>query len=182
MGFVVCLGARLAGLCPGASAQRQVGLVNFYRAGQLVALRANHRTAESVQHRPGSLVTAQAKNPLQSKSAHAVLLTRDVPRRGKPNPQGRSRLVEDGARRDTALVRTGSTNQSAPACANRCVHHATCRAAKSARPPQLLKVAGTRIFTGKPVFKLHPCFGVIATGDGIGISHPIIFHLVELNG
>jgi hypothetical protein len=82
-------------------------------------LRANHRAPESVQHRPGSLVAAQAKNPLQSKSAHAVFLIRDVPRRGEPNPQGCSGLIEDGASRDTALVRTRSADQSAPARASR---------------------------------------------------------------
>ena len=182
MRFVVRVATRLARLCPVASAQRQVGLVNFDRTGQLVALWANHRAPESMQHRPGRLVAAQAQNPLQSKSAHTVFLTRDVPRRSEPHPQGCSGLIEDGARRDTALVRTGSADQSASARASRCVQHTTRRTAKSARPPQLLKVANTRILRGKPVFKLHPCLRVVATSYGIDISHPVIFHLVELNG
>src|SRR5665647_747046 len=48
-----------------------------------------------------------------------MLVTRDLPRCSEPNPQGRSGLVEDSACRDTALVRTGSADQSAPARASR---------------------------------------------------------------
>ena len=95
------------------SPERKVCLIHLHRARQQVAFRAHHRSPKPVQHSPRGLVTVQAKNPLQPKSADALLHAGDVPGRGKPHPQRRSGLVENGPSRGAALMAAAPAYQAA---------------------------------------------------------------------
>jgi hypothetical protein len=99
-----------------------------------IALRAHHRSTIPMQHSPRGLVTAQAKNPLQPKSADALLHAGDVPGSGKPHPQRRSGLLEDGPSRDTGLMAARPAYQAASRGSTR--HWAISAAPSTLRKPR----------------------------------------------
>ena len=166
--------------CP--SPERKVCLIDLNRAGQQAALRAHHRSTIPMQHSPRGLVTAQAKNPLQPKSADALLHAGDVPGSGKPHPQRRSGLVEDGPSRDTGLMAAGPAYQAASRGSTRRIHHSAGRAAKAGWPSQLLQVRCASLVAGKPVLELTPRLRVVPTCNGLDLAHLAIVGRVELNG
>ncbi len=117
----------------------QIGFIHFHPSRQPITPRPNHRSPELVQPRPGSLVTAQSKDPLQAQGTGSVLLARQPIHGPEQLHQRLPRVLKDRARGHRRLmVTTLALHQrrahrpKAPAT--------TPRAAKAFRPSKLVQI------------------------------------------
>ena len=72
----------------------EVGLVDFDGAGEPVAPGTDEHRAEPVQHRPGRLVGAELKGPLQALRRDPILRRRELPAHREPHREWRPAPVE----------------------------------------------------------------------------------------
>jgi len=93
-----------------------VGFVDFNLASKSITPRSYHGPEQLVQPRPSCFVAAQSKCPLQSQSAHAILLTGDDPHREKPGAQRLVGVLKHSARRQRRTAVTILTSKYAAWC------------------------------------------------------------------
>src|SRR5438105_1962692 len=103
-----------------------------------------------MQHRPSRLVTTKAKNTLQAKRIDALLLTGCIPCRSQPNSQRGSRLLEDRAGSNGALMTAVAAYQATAAGAVGLITAIASRAYESGRPSQLFQARKARVLGPKP--------------------------------
>lgn len=72
----------------------EVGLVDFDGAGEPVAPGTDEHRAEPVQHRPGRLVGAELKGPLQALRLDPILRRRELPAHREPRREWRPAPLE----------------------------------------------------------------------------------------
>ena len=148
------------------------GLVDLDFAGQPVATRTHHGPPQLVKPRPGRLVAAEPKDPLQAKGACAVLLRRHPPHRLEPQTQRAASPVEDRARRDRRLVTAlFAVHQTAPGRPS--VGRGASRASKTARPAKLHEVLPASVLRSKPSVKLGQRPWILRVGHGRTLPVPV---------
>ena len=92
----------------------EISFVDFNTAGQLLSTRAHHGPAQFMKPTPCRMVTTQPQNPLHTKRAGTVLLTRDEPYRQNPCTKGFVRSVKQSPGSNRSLPLTLSTKIKLP--------------------------------------------------------------------
>ena len=137
--------------------------INFHLTAKPVAVRANHRCAEAVQHRPGRLVRTEAQQALERLCRDTVLRRCHVPGNGEPNRERRTGAVEDRPHGHRYATPTAFTPE--PPVAHPPVPGGPAkRAHKTGWPAQPLKVVETGVIVGKPCAELSIIARVIPAG------------------
>jgi hypothetical protein len=93
----------------------EVRLIDFDGAGEAVAPGTDEHRAEPVQHRPGRLIGAELKGPLQALRRDPVLRRRELPAHREPHRERRSAPVEQSASRHSGPLRAACALVS-PVC------------------------------------------------------------------
>jgi len=137
-----------------------VGFIYLNNTGQAVTARPHHGYPQLLQPCPSGFIPWQSQNPLEPQGADTDFLTGYVPNSPKPQPQGFSRILKDGASRDRDLV-IAMTASIKPPLGRPCLPMATSRATKPFRPPQLKQIPAAGLFGSKTLFKFQDCSGVI---------------------
>ena len=156
-----------------------------YNTRQAVTARPYHCYPELLQPCPGGFIPWQSQNPLKPQSADTDFLRGYVPDGPKPQPQGFSRILKDGAGRHRDLV-IAMTATIKPPLGRPCLPMATSRATKPCRPPQLKQILAAGLGS-KNLFKFQDGSGVIfnvhephttCRGRGSKPDTPIIFFVL----
>ena len=137
-----------------------VGFVYLNNTRQAVTARPYHCYPQLLQPCPCGFIPWQSQNPLESQSADTGFLRGYVPDGPKPQPQGFSRNLKDGAGRHRDLV-IAMTATMKPPFGRPCLPMATSRATKPFRPPQLKQILAAGLFGSKKLFKFQDGSGVI---------------------
>ena len=114
--------------------ERTIGFIDFNLPVEQLPVGTNHGTAQSVQHGPCCLITAQAQHALQSQRADTMLLAGNVPNGGEPDAKLSACFVKNGARSYRCLMPTRRTNQSTATASLNLRYHPTLRTNQPAGP------------------------------------------------
>jgi hypothetical protein len=119
-----------------------------------------HCYPQLLQPCPCGFIAWQSQNPLESQRTDTDFLRGYVPDSPKPQPQGFSRILKNGAGRHRDLV-IAMTATIKPPLGLPCLPMATSRATKPFRPPQLKQITAASLFGSKKLFKFQDGSGVI---------------------
>lgn len=146
----------------------KIDFINLHRPDQVITARANHRSAQSVKHRPGCFISAKSQNALQSQRTNSMLLANHLPDSPKPQTQRQSGVLKDGPSRNRNLnIAVAAVKLSSASHPSFSV--TTVRANKPFWPPHLTKICSARFFSVEILFELKQCLGIM--------FHPRILYL-----
>ena len=162
----------------------KIGFIDLNLTMEQFPVRANHCTAQSVQHSPRRLVAAQTKNSLQPQCADAMLLVGDVPNGGEPEAKFGARFIKNGACCYCCLMSTCRTDQSATATSPNLRNHTALRTNQSVRPTELFQIVPACLFRVEPIKELNPGRWIVfpAYRSSCWRVHLTILPSVELKG
>ena len=112
----------------------EIGFIDLNLPMKQLSARANHCTAQSMQHGPRRLIATHAKNTLQPQCADAMLLVGDVPNGGEPDAKLGARFIKNGACCYCCLMSACRTYQSTAAASPNLGDYPALRTYQSIRP------------------------------------------------
>ncbi len=148
----------------------EVGLVDFDGAAEPVAPGTDEHRAEPVQHRPGRLVGAELKGPLQALRRDPVLRRRELPAHREPHRERRPASIEQCACRHGRLLLAARALE-APPDHGPSTRVLALRANEALRPAQPGKVVEAVSIGSEPRLELSGRAWVVHSTLG-AIAHP----------
>ena len=157
-----------------------IGLISFDSTSQMISTWAYHCSAQFVQPSPCRIVTAKAKNTLQSKCARPILLTRNKPYCEEPSPKWFVSFMKQCSSSNRCLTFTFSAQKkSSPHYRRIFLKNSARRTTKALRPSKLRNIGKAGLFSAKPFIKFLECSRVVnATNWVPSLFHSHILHVV----